>query len=111
MGHTGWGETGNPTHCISFQWNNTKGAVDMNYKINEADVQWRPTMKFDSISKLWVKVPDFSYQIMSLESTALLLGKIPSVVSQDEYAESLRTSVLSCGSFMEGLEVMHCGSL
>jgi hypothetical protein len=103
MGHTGWGETGNPTHCIRFQWNEGKGRVEMRYKIYEADAQWRPTMEYNPLTKLWVLVPDSSYEIMSPDSTSALLGSLPTVVSQVEYSDALRTSVLNCGTSMEGL--------
>ncbi len=97
MGHVGWGETGNPTHCILFVWNPTRNQVEMSYKLNEADAVWRPTLKFDSETKLWIAPVNgptsLCYEVMSPAATSEKLSTAPTIVTQRAYPDSLATSI------------------
>ena len=103
MGHTGWGEQGNPTHCIRFTWDDDHSCVKMNYKNFEADEKWLPTRRYNEESGNWdIVVEGFSYNLISTVDTASLLEQTPETVPESTIRESLKSLILGCSEFLEG---------
>ena len=105
LGYTGWGETGNPTHCIRFTWNDTTRKVEMTYKLNEADEEWRPQRVFDERSGSWV-VPASGrrlfYELISRERSISLLSSFPEIIVDQDISETAKSGILRCSQTFEG---------
>ena len=106
LGHTGWGETGNPTHVIRFRWNDQSEKTEMYYKLDESDETWKPQLIFDPELKSWRppandEQPPF-YEVLSTEHTEQLLLSAPAVVVQGKHPSALKDSIFRCGTKFEG---------
>ena len=100
MGHPGWGDNGNPTHCIRFA--STETGVTMTYKKCESDGEWLPKASFDEHARAWVPKPGLSYTLMSGQDTESLLSSAPTEVVEVSVDFKLQSSVFNCSHSFEG---------
>jgi hypothetical protein len=106
LGHTGWGETGNPTHAIRFEWNAQSQKTEMTYKLEESDKLWRPQLVYDSALREWRAATEpgqrLYYEVMSAAQTEELLQSTPAILVQGTCPSALRGSILRCATLFEG---------
>ena len=106
LGHTGWGRSGNPTHCIRVALLAESEQPKLTYKLHESDTEWRPKTEYDSTSKQW-EVCSNAYEVITFSETARLLSSSPKILEPTRIPENIKRSVLECATKFPGTINLH----